>query len=111
MNFKQELEQRTQETDRILMAYLPEETGHQRIIMEAMNYSVMAGGKRLRPMLMKETYQLFGGNGKVIEPFMAAMEMIHTYSLVHDDLPAMDNDEYRRGKKQPMWSMGKPWGY
>lgn len=99
MNFKQELEQRTQETDRILMAYLPEETGHQRIIMEAMNYSVMAGGKRLRPMLMKETYQLFGGNGKVIEPFMAAMEMIHTYSLVHDDLPAMDNDEYRRGKK------------
>ena len=99
MNFKQELEQRTQETDRILMAYLPEETGHQRIIMEAMNYSVMAGGKRLRPMLMKETYQLFGGNSKVIEPFMAAMEMIHTYSLVHDDLPAMDNDEYRRGKK------------
>lgn len=99
MNFKQELEQRTQETDRILMAYLPEETGHQRIIMEAMNYSVMAGGKRLRPVLMKETYQLFGGNSKVIEPFMAAMEMIHTYSLVHDDLPAMDNDEYRRGKK------------
>lgn len=99
MNFKQELEQRTQETDHILMAYLPEETGHQRIIMEAMNYSVMAGGKRLRPMLMKETYQLFGGNSKVIEPFMAAMEMIHTYSLVHDDLPAMDNDEYRRGKK------------
>lgn len=99
MNFKQELEQRTQETDRILMAYLPEETGHQRIIMEAMNYSVMAGGKRLRPMLMKETYQLFGGSSKVIEPFMAAMEMIHTYSLVHDDLPAMDNDEYRRGKK------------
>ena len=99
MNFKQELEQRTQETNRILMAYLPEETGHQRIIMEAMNYSVMAGGKRLRPMLMKETYQLFGGNSKVIEPFMAAMEMIHTYSLVHDDLPAMDNDEYRRGKK------------
>ena len=99
MNFKQELEQRTQETDRILMAYLPEETGHQRIIMEAMNYSVMAGGKRLRPMLMKETYQLFGGNSKVIEPFMAAMEMIHTYSLVQDDLPAMDNDEYRRGKK------------
>ena len=99
MNFKQELEQRTQETDRILMAYLPEETGHQRIIMEAMNYSVMAGGKRLRPMLMKETYQLFGGNSKVIEPFMAAMEMIHTYSLIHDDLPAMDNDEYRRGKK------------
>ena len=59
----------------------------------------MAGGKRLRPMLMQETYRLFGGEGKEIEPFMAAMEMIHTYSLVHDDLPAMDNDEYRRGRK------------
>ena len=67
--------------------------------MEAMNYSILAGGKRLRPMLMLETYRLFGGKSKVIEPFMAAIEMIHTYSLVHDDLPAMDNDEYRRGKK------------
>lgn len=67
--------------------------------MEAMNYSVLAGGKRLRPMLMQETYLLFGGESRVIEPFMAAIEMIHTYSLVHDDLPAMDNDEYRRGKK------------
>ena len=67
--------------------------------MEAMNYSVRAGGKRLRPILMLETYRLFGGEGNEIEPFMAAMEMIHTYSLVHDDLPAMDNDSYRRGKK------------
>ena len=64
-----------------------------------MNYSVNVGGKRLRPMLMAETYRLFGGTDSVIEPFMAAIEMIHTYSLVHDDLPAMDNDEYRRGKK------------
>ncbi|MBQ6886616.1 MAG: polyprenyl synthetase family protein [Lachnospiraceae bacterium] len=64
-----------------------------------MNYSVLAGGKRLRPMLMKEVFDMFGGEGKVIEPFMTAIEMIHTYSLVHDDLPAMDNDEYRRGKK------------
>lgn len=67
--------------------------------MEAMEYSLMAGGKRLRPMLMRETYLLFGGEGNLVEPFMAAMEMIHTYSLVHDDLPAMDNDEYRRGRK------------
>lgn len=99
MNFKIELEQRTKEIEHILMKYLPQEEGHQHQIMEAMNYSITAGGKRLRPMLMKETYQLFGGNSQVIEPFMAAMEMIHTYSLVHDDLPAMDNDEYRRGKK------------
>ena len=68
-------------------------------IMEAMEYSLIAGGKRLRPMLMWESYRLFGGEGAAIEPFMAAIEMIHTYSLVHDDLPAMDNDEYRRGRK------------
>ena len=99
MNFKLELEQRTKEIEQILMRYLPQAEGHQHQIMEAMNYSITAGGKRLRPMLMKDTYQLFGGNSQVIEPFMAAMEMIHTYSLVHDDLPAMDDDEYRRGKK------------
>ena len=64
-----------------------------------MNYSFLAGGKRLRPMLMLETYRMFGGKSEVIEPFMAAIEMIHTYSLIHDDLPAMDNDEYRRGRK------------
>lgn len=83
----------------MLEKFLPAEDGQQRIIFEAMNYSVRAGGKRLRPMLMEETYHMFGGSSAVIEPFMAAIEMIHTYSLVHDDLPAMDNDEYRRGKK------------
>lgn len=65
--------------------------------------------KRLRPLLMVETYRLFGGTNKVIEPFMAAIEMIHTYSLVHDDLPAMDNDLYRRGKRQHGLSMEKLW--
>ncbi len=85
--------------EKIIAAYLPEETGYQETVLKAMNYSILAGGKRLRPMLMQETYKLFGGKGRVVEPFMAAMEMIHTYSLVHDDLPAMDNDEYRRGRK------------
>ena len=99
MSFKEELRTKTEEIEKLLTAYLPEETGFQKTVLEAVNYSVLAGGKRLRPMLMKETYQMFGGRGKVVEPFMAAMEMIHTYSLVHDDLPAMDNDEYRRGKK------------
>lgn len=99
MNFKESMETKIQTIENILSQYLPKEEGFQKIVMEAMNYSVMAGGKRIRPMLMMETYQLFGGKGKVIEPFMAAMEMIHTYSLVHDDLPAMDNDEYRRGRK------------
>ena len=99
MSFKEELRTKMEEIEKLLTAYLPEETGFQKTVLEAVNYSVLAGGKRLRPMLMKETYQMFGGRGKVVEPFMAAMEMIHTYSLVHDDLPAMDNDEYRRGKK------------
>ncbi len=92
------LKQRTREVEAVVERYLPEETGHQRTIFEAMNYSVRAGGKRLRPMLMQETYRLFGGCGQEIEPFMAAIEMIHTSSLIHDDLPCMDNDELRRGK-------------
>ena len=99
MDIRAEIQTRVDEIEQIIKRYLPEEEGWQKTIMEAMNYSILAGGKRLRPMLMSETYRLFGGKSKVIEPFMAAMEMIHTYSLVHDDLPAMDNDEYRRGKK------------
>ena len=99
MSFKEELRTKTEEIEKLLTTYLPQETGFQKTVLEAVNYSVLAGDKRLRPLLMKETYQMFGGEGKVVEPFMAAMEMIHTYSLVHDDLPAMDNDEYRRGKK------------
>jgi len=85
--------------EEIIRGYLPKEEGYQKTVLEAMNYSVLAGGKRLRPMLMQETYRMLGGMGHVVEPFMAAIEMIHTYSLVHDDLPAMDNDEYRRGRK------------
>ncbi|MGN0484522.1 MAG: polyprenyl synthetase family protein [Lachnospiraceae bacterium] len=99
MEFETEKQKRLEQIERIIRNYLPKEEGCQKIIMEAMNYSVLAGGKRLRPMLMQETYRLFGGKSDVVEPFMAAMEMIHTYSLVHDDLPAMDNDEYRRGRK------------
>ena len=87
------------EVEQIVTSFLPKEEGYQKTVLEAMNYSVSAGGKRLRPMLMLETYRMFGGTSKVIEPFMAAIEMIHTYSLIHDDLPAMDNDEYRRGRK------------
>ena len=99
MNFKEEQKKKTEEIEQILKRYLPKQEGKQKIIMEAMEYSLMAGGKRLRPMLMWETYRMFSGSSEVIYPFMAAMEMIHTYSLVHDDLPAMDDDEYRRGRK------------
>ncbi len=97
MEKHEELKNRTREVEQILDTYLPAEEGHQKLIFEAMNYSMRAGGKRLRPMLMQETYRLFGGQGQEIEPFMAAIEMIHTSSLIHDDLPCMDNDELRRG--------------
>lgn len=99
MSFKDELQQKVDSVEKVLKQFLPEEEGWQKKVIEAMNYSVNAGGKRLRPILMQETYCMFGGKGKEVEAFMAAIEMIHTYSLVHDDLPAMDNDEYRRGRK------------
>lgn len=99
MSFDTLLAAKTQETEEIILSYLPAEDGNQKTVLSAMNYSVKAGGKRLRPLLMAETYRMFGGEDEIIKPFMAALEMIHTYSLVHDDLPAMDNDEYRRGMK------------
>lgn len=100
MNFEKEMKERVGYIEALLKLYLPKEEGFQKTVIEAMNYSLMAGGKRIRPMLILESYRLFGGEHEVeIEPFMVAMEMIHTYSLVHDDLPAMDNDEYRRGRK------------
>lgn len=98
-NIKKEIEKHTKQVEDIIIRFLPEETGYQKTVIEAMNYSFLAGGKRLRPMLMLETYKLFGGSSDVVEPFMAAMEMVHTYSLIHDDLPAMDNDDYRRGRR------------
>lgn len=110
MDMKTEIAARTQAAEQIIKQYLPIEEGYQKTVIEAMNYSVLAGGKRLRPILMMETYRMFGGRSKVIEPFMAAMEMIHTYSLVHDDLPAMDNDEFRRGKKTTHAKYGEAMG-
>mgnify|MGYP002861689847 FL=1 len=110
MSFKEEYKKRTAYIEEVLKTYLPKQEGYQKLIMEAMEYSLMAGGTRLRPMLMWETFRLFGGEGKVIEPFMAAIEMIHTYSLVHDDLPAMDDDEYRRGRKTPPVVYGEEMG-
>ena len=98
--FKQEQEKNISYIEDVLKNYLPKNPSFQKTIYDAMEYSVMAGGKRLRPMMMYQAYKMFGGEDKeLIEPFMAAIEMIHTYSLVHDDLPAMDNDTYRRGRK------------
>ena len=99
MNFDMERKEKAEKIEAVIGTYLPKEEGYQKKVEEAMNYSVLAGGKRLRPMLLEETYKMFGGEGRVVEPFMASIEMVHTYSLVHDDLPCMDNDEYRRGRK------------
>ena len=99
MEIREEINQRVADIEQIITGFLPGEEGLQKTIMDAMLYSVTAGGKRLRPLLMQETSNLFGAPCKALPYFMAAIEFIHTYSLVHDDLPAMDNDEYRRGKK------------
>lgn len=110
MNFEEELRLRTDNVQKVIEKYLPKAEGFQKTVLEAMNYSMLAGGKRLRPILMQETYRMFGGEREVIEPFMAAMEMIHTHSLIHDDLPAIDNDEYRRGRKTTWVVYGEAMG-
>ncbi len=98
MDFIKEMNDRTAYVNNVIDMYLPKESGYQKLVFEAMNYSVHAGGKRIRPIFMMEVAKLFGGNVEDVHPFMAAMEFIHTYSLVHDDLPAMDNDDFRRGQ-------------
>ena len=93
------MKKKAAQAEDIIRNFLPEADGFQKNIAEAMNYSMTAGGKRIRPVMMAESYRMFGGGRAVIEPFMAAVEMIHTHSLIHDDLPAIDNDLYRRGRK------------
>ncbi len=102
VSIEDELLKRAAYFEDILGKSLPAEEGYAKTVIEAMNYSLLAGGKRLRPVMMLEAFKLFAGqdaDDSTLRPFMLAMEMIHTYSLVHDDLPAMDNDEYRRGRK------------
>ena len=85
-------------TEEALRGYVKEEDVPQKKLYEAMCYSLFAGGKRLRPAIMMMTAKMLGCSPKRVLPFACAMEMIHTYSLIHDDLPAMDNDDLRRGK-------------
>ena len=110
MDFNAQLREKTEQINGILERYLPEETGIQKTVITAIHYSVMSGGKRIRAILMNETYLMFEGKGELIEPFIAAMEMIQAYSLVHDDLPALDNDEFRRGKKSTHAEFGEAMG-
>lgn len=102
MDVEQLLQNKAMHVEDILKRNLPSGDGYADEVVDAMNYSLLAGGKRLRPVMMLEAFNLFSkgkADESVVEPFVAAIEMIHTYSLVHDDLPAMDNDEYRRGRK------------
>lgn len=99
MDFEKRLAESVDETNALIKPFLPKEEGLQKRVFEAMNYSFFGGGKRLRPIFVLESYRLFGGDDiSKVAPFMASIEMIHTYSLIHDDLPAMDNDDYRRGR-------------
>jgi geranylgeranyl diphosphate synthase type II len=98
-DFEDRIKERAERIDRIITALLPEEEGYTQNLVRAMNYAMKSGGKKIRPILMEESFRLCGGTSRIVEPFMAAIEMIHTHSLIHDDLPAIDNDEFRRGEK------------
>ncbi len=110
MDSTSDLNSRIQKIEEIIDAFLPEEIGHQKTVLEAMRYAVMAGGKRLRPLFMGEAHALFGGASPILPHFQFAMECIHSYSLIHDDLPAMDNDELRRGKPSTWKKYGEAMG-
>lgn len=111
MDIEREIAGRAKDIEQRIKKYMPQEGGMQQTVIDAMSYSVFAGGKRLRPMMMEAAYEMFGGTDReFVEPFMAAIEMIHTYSLVHDDLPAMDNDDYRRGKETTHKRFGEAMG-
>ena len=84
--------------DRALDKYVNLESKYERVIYESMRYSLFSGGKRLRPIIAIKTFDMFDDRKEKVLPYAAAIEMIHTYSLIHDDLPAMDDDEFRRGK-------------
>ena len=98
MDLKQEMKERCAYIEQALEQAVPEQKDFPPVIFEAMRYSLLAGGKRLRPMMVLAACEAVGGKKEDALPFACALEMIHTYSLIHDDLPAMDNDDYRRGR-------------
>ena len=99
MTFEEQLNHKAKEIEDKIPTFLPEASGYAATVIEAMRYALMGGGKRIRPVILHEVFTLCGGTDEdIIAPFTAAMEMIHTYSLVHDDLPAMDDDDLRRGR-------------
>ncbi len=99
MGYQEEMKARILHVDAVIKDYMPKEGVYQKTLLSAMDYSIQGGGKRLRPIMLECVYQMYGGMGALAGPFMAAIEMIHSSSLVHDDLPALDNDDMRRGRK------------
>ncbi len=117
MSFTEELKVRAERISEDIEKYLPKEEGFQKTILEACSYSVINGGKRMRPLMMECAYLLClgktepdGEDRQILMPFMAAMEMIHSSSLVHDDLPCMDNDVLRRGVPSTWAKFGEDMG-
>lgn len=98
MDFKEELKKRAKEVEVELGKYIRKEELPEQKLNQAVEYSLMAGGKRLRPILMLEVYRLFAQDTQEVMPFAVAMEMLHNFSLIHDDLPGIDNDDFRHGK-------------
>jgi len=98
MDFKEELNRKVDIINCELKKYIKEENCPEKILNSSVEYSLLAGGKRLRPVLILSVYGLFKENIEEAFPFAVAMEMIHTFSLIHDDLPGIDNDDYRRGR-------------
>ena len=100
---KPEMKMQLKEYQQFIETYMDEncfqyDSEPQKVLFNAMRYSLLAGGKRLRPVFVFDFCRICGGNWKAAAPFAAAIEMVHTYSLIHDDLPCMDNDDYRRGR-------------
>lgn len=98
MEFKEELAKKSEIVNNELKKYLRKTECPEKLLNDSVEYSLMAGGKRIRPVLIMSTYELFKKDYENVFPYMVAMEMIHTFSLIHDDLPGIDNDDYRRGK-------------
>lgn len=96
-NLQDYLSSRREVVDRALERYIKEQKGHSHAIWQAMRYGLFPGGKRIRPILTLAAGELFGGKHNKLLPFACAIEMIHAYSLIHDDLPALDDDDLRRG--------------
>lgn len=98
MDFKEKLKNYQQQINLELEKYMTKQTCPEQVLNQAMEYSLMAGGKRIRPILVLATYQLFQEDIESCMPYAVAIEMVHNFSLIHDDLPGIDNDDFRHGK-------------